>query len=510
MDTISKELRALLPQSFVVKAELEHPQWKAYIDFINSFGGSYNGDSADLYYGLRYHDRLQHYDFPIAEVVEYLPENITILTISEVLNTIGMYEIPIAMVTTYDGEEHPRHVCVQIHEDSRNHPGEWALEIDCKYADYNEGYVLEDDVTYVRNHGCVIQGTEDNYDICYSSFLDELVDTNDHDVVYGYVTENGRTYQDYFITSWSTVEIDDEYYRCEDSLRNQDYIYSERQNEWVYQDNWESGHHDWDDDDDDDDEPNNAEYHRLTRLTRFDSSAKFTVGFEIEKEDSDMVDVDYGELYHNTGWIKEKDGSLNSCTGYELVTPAFNLFDDQLEIEIGKSQKLRDLINAEHSSDCGGHINIGSTIYNTEQLFEGISGFFPLFYAMYEHRITKTYSKAKKKHEYYNRDKYSSIYIKPNVVEIRIPSAVRNINNLLWRRDLIRIIVDNFNKSEHQVLRMLANTKSKLHIHLRQVYSLDQMIQKIEKFIKYSDEFNNKKLPNVNTARLVDKKSLGA
>jgi hypothetical protein len=74
----------------------------------------------------------------------------------------------------------------------------------------------------------------------------------------------------------------------------------------------------------------------------------------------------------------------------------------------------------------------------------------------------------------------------------------------------MRIIVDNFNKSEMQVLRMLANTKSKLYIHLRQVYSLDQMIQKIEKFIKYSDQFNNKKLPNVNTARLVDKKSLAA
>jgi len=508
MKTIAKELRDLLPQSFVIKAELNHPQWKMYIDFINSFGGNYNGDSADLYYGLRYHDRLQQANVTFGEVGECLPENMTILTLSEVLNTIGMEEIPIEMVTTYDGEKHPKHKCVQIHEDSPCHAEEWALIEECTYANINAGYALHDNVIHVRGGDVVIKGTEERNCIVWSGFEEEYLDEDSSDVLYGYVTDRrGTTYEDYFIRTYDTCEMDGDYYRCIDSLRNQGYMYSERQDEWVYEDNWDSDIHEYRDEDD---EANNAGYHSLPRQTRFDSSAKFTVGFEIEKEDSDMADLDYDRLYRNTGWIKEKDGSLDDSIGYELVSPAFNLFDDKMEIEIGKSQELRDLINAEHSSDCGGHINLGSTIYTTEQLFEGVSGFFPLFYSMYEHRIDKNYSKAKKKHEYYNRDKYSSIYIKPNVVEIRIPSAVRSVNNLLWRRDLMRIIVDNFNKSEMQVLRMLANTKSKLHIHLRQVYSLDQMIQKIEKFIKYSDQFNNKKLPNVNTARLVDKKSLAA
>ena len=77
----------------------------------------------------------------------------------------------------------------------------------------------------------------------------------------------------------------------------------------------------------------------------------------------------------------------------------------------------------------------------------------------------------------------------------------------MWRRDLIRIIIDNFNKSEVQVLRMLLNDKSKLHIHLRKVYSLEKLLDKIDKFVQYSDEYNNKKLKPANKSRLENKKS---
>jgi hypothetical protein len=214
-------------------------------------------------------------------------------------------------------------------------------------------------------------------------------------------------------------------------------------------------------------------------------------------------------LYNETGWIKERDRSLDDSIGYELVSPAFNLYDDGLDKDL-EDDDIKRLINAKFSDRCGGHINIGSSIYTTEQMFEGISGFFPLFYSMYEHRLHKTYSKAKKKHEYYSKDKYSSIYIKSNVVEIRIPSSVINVTNLLWRRDLVRIMIDNFNKSEVQILRMLLNDKSKLHIHLRKVFTLEKLVEKIDKFVKYSEEFNNKKLSNANTSKLLDKKVLAA
>ncbi len=489
-----------LPSAFAVLWTSDY-KWSFYIDYLNEQCDSrYVGDSQGAYYGIRYVDELDMNSF-ICESHVYA--DVVVMTLDEVFDIIGHPNIE--MVTDYNGDERMKQSCVQLHEDAP-YPGEWALKEECRWCDYNQGYALLADACYVRGGSYVIAGTEDTYDIAWSEVTDEYVDTDHAYVYYGHVSNRrGSTYQTWFYNS-NVLELDGEYYYNEDAARQSGYLWSDRCDEWIHEDNWCDEDHS----DDYSSDADNAGYHDLSRVTRFDSSAKFTIGFEIEKEDSDWSEQSYRELYSNTGWIKEKDGSLDDSIGYELVSPAFDLFDDKIDEEIANSRILRGLINARHSSDCGGHINLGSTIYTTEQLFEGISGFFPLFYSIYEHRLEKNYSKAKKKHHYYTRDKYSAIYIKDNVVEIRIPSAVISVTNLLWRRDLMRIIVDNFNKSEMQVLRMLLNQKSKLHIHLRKVFSVDKMIEKIEKFVKYSDDFNNVKLPQVNAKKLQQTDKLGA
>ena len=490
METVHVTNRHLLPKNFLVKANMEHPRWMHYIRFLNKISSSsLGGDGQSLHYGLT-DNKSATYN------AEY--ESIDLYTVMELDEVMQLLETGVEMVETYNGESHPMYLCVQIHSDATQHPEEWALKSECRYASLDDGYALSGDVYTTYGGDTFLENSQEYHDIVWSDYENNYLIQGD-DVCYGWVS---RRTQDYFIGGNEELYIDEDYYLNDDVARQHDYNYSERQDEWVHCDNWETGHHDYEEDES---EANNADYHDLTRVNKFDSSAKFTVGFEIEKEDSDMVSTDYDDLYYNTKWIKERDGSLDDDIGYELVSPAFNLYDDMLDQDINNNRVLRDLINAEKSSDCGGHINVGSTIYNTTQLFEGLSGFFPLLYAMYEGRLDKTYSKAKKKHEYYNRDKYSSIYIKDHVVEIRIPSAVIDVKNLLWRRDLVRIMVDNINKSELQVLRMMLNEKSKLHIHLRKVYSLDAIISKIKKFIKYSDEFNNKKLPSANTTRLENK-----
>ena len=480
-------------------------KFKYYIEYLNKQSRGYlSGDSIHCYYALI--RRLAEPKY-IATCDESISDDYTIMTIDEFFDIVGHPQVE--TVTDYNSDEQPKELCVQIHSDSDNHANEWALKSECKHCDYNDGFVLEDDAFYVRGGSYVISGTEHNYDIAWSEVDEEYLNTNDDYVYHGHVTDRrGNTYQSWFY-SRDVTELNCEYYRDNQAIRDAGYMHSERCNEWIHEEDWDSEDHEWQSDDDDDNS-DNAGYHDLSRVTRFDSSAKFTIGFEIEKEDSDWCEQSYRDLYSDTGWIKEKDGSLDDSTGYELVSPAFNLFDNRIDDEINDSRILKGLINAEYSSDCGGHINLGSSIYNTEQLFEGISGFFPLFYSMYEARMEKMYSKAKKKHHYYQKDKYSSIYIKDNVVEIRIPSAVISVTNLIWRRDLMRIIVDNINKSELQVLRMLLNQKSKLHVHLRKVYSIDRMIQKIEKFVKYSEEFNNVKLPTINTSKLQKTNKLGA
>jgi hypothetical protein len=490
MGTFKKEDRALLPFQFGVKP-VDHPLWKDYMEYINSIGNnSWGGDATHLWYGLNGMNAEAWHQSETSSV--------KLMTFDDVLIKLGItYEEP--MVITYDGETHPISLCVQIHCDAINSE-EWALRSECTRLSLDDGWALDEEVLTTLTGETFLECNQDYHQIVYSEHEGEYL-SNDEDVFYGYV--NRRT-EDYFVGNGDEIYIDDTYYLNEDVARQHDYSYSDRQSEWVHCDNWEQGFHDYEEDED---AADNAGYHDLTRKVKFDSSAKFTVGFEVEKEDGDCASISYRDVYDKTGWIKERDGSLDDSIGYELVSPAFNLYDDMLDQDIKGSRNLQDLINGRKSSSCGGHINIGSSIYNTEQLFEGISGFLPLFYSMYEGRLDKTYSKAKKKHEYYRKDKYSSVYIKDNVVELRIPSAVINVENLLWRRDLIRIIIDNFNKSEVQVLRMLLNDKSKLHLHLRKVYSLEKLLDKIDKFVQYSDEYNNKKLKPANKSRLENKKS---
>jgi hypothetical protein len=222
----------------------------------------------------------------------------------------------------------------------------------------------------------------------------------------------------------------------------------------------------------------------------------------VEKEDINACGIYYKEVYDRTGWGKENDGSLDGCIGYELVSPTFDLFTNDMDNDI-KDPDLITLINAKSSENCGGHINVSSTKYSPDELFEGMSGFIPLLYSMYENRLDKSYSKAKKKQEYfYTRDKYSSFYIKNNRVEIRLPSSVKSIKNLLWRRDLMRIIMTNINASEVDVLKMIVNQRSKLYKHLRLIYTQSQLLIKVEKFITYSKLYNNKVLDNVDVRKI--------
>jgi hypothetical protein len=173
-----------------------------------------------------------------------------------------------------------------------------------------------------------------------------------------------------------------------------------------------------------------------------------------------------------------------------------------MDKEIKGDDELRDLIDADYSDNCGGHINLGSTMYTPTQLFAGLSAFMPLMYSMYTNRLTRTYCQAKRKHNYHSPDKYSAVYIKDNVVEFRIFSAVRSIKNLLWRRDFVRIMCDNINKSELDVLKMLVNQNSKLYKHMRKIYSQDELLDKTKQFIYYSERFNDKKLPPIDPKKL--------
>lgn len=247
----------------------------------------------------------------------------------------------------------------------------------------------------------------------------------------------------------------------------------------------------------------NAEYHSLSRVFVCPETTETTVGFEIEKEDYESIETPYSPLYEKTKWCKESDSSLCDESGFELISPVYPLFTNQLDRDIEKFSDVRYLINSDYSDRCGGHINISSKVYSPIQLLHGMRGFLPLLYSIWSVRISNDYCTPTKISNYGQGRRNSAINLKSrsNILEIRLASAVKSVKNLLWRRDLIRLIIENINRSEMEVLRMLLNKRSKLHKHLRKVYSSDRFVEKCNQFVRYTEEFNDVKLDDIDWSK---------
>lgn len=222
------------------------------------------------------------------------------------------------------------------------------------------------------------------------------------------------------------------------------------------------------------------EYHHGFRRNWANNETRFTIGFEVEKEDSHVLDTWDLDDADATDWCRETDGSLSDDEGFELVSPVFDLFDDKLDNQIKTSRVLRDHLNADVTSNCGGHINFGMQGVDGRELFDKMQAYVPLFLTIYRHRLGNTYSRIQRKADDYKRaGKYSAIHVKGSYIEIRVPSAVKSVNNLLWRRDLMRIIAQNLDAKPLQVITAMLSPKTPLGAHLRQVYTSDEQIHKI-------------------------------
>jgi len=386
-------------------------------------------------------------------------------------------------VETYNGDEHPLVNCVQLCDGSA-HDGAYALNTDTVWSRPHGGHILRDEATQDRYGHWFNEDYADDLDYVWSEYNDSWLCTNWHDTVYGYTS---RRNEEYFVSD-EYVYAGSQYFADSNIANEHGYYYDDHDGEWYHED---------------DERPSqvsryNSGYHSgRGRGWKAGDKPKFTVGFEIEKEDNDAGCIPWQGVYGRTGWIKESDGSLDE-DGYELVSPIFNLYTDDVDKEIDSDKELQRLIDAEYSDNCGGHINLGSSMYTPAQLFEGLSAFMPLMYSMYTGRLTRSYCQAKEKYKYRSSsDKYASVFIKDQVVEFRIFPAVRSVKNLLWRRDFLRLMCDNINKSELDVLKMLVNQNSKMYKHMRKIYSQDELLEKTKQFIYYSERFNDKKLPPI-------------
>lgn len=224
----------------------------------------------------------------------------------------------------------------------------------------------------------------------------------------------------------------------------------------------------------------NERYSYHSKKPRYISSrSQFKIGVEIEKESYEGAGHSCYQIYDRFGWVKESDGSLDSTTGYELVSPTFGLFGNNLMKEAEAIEaRFPLLINGDASNACGGHIHFSRANTSGRDTLEMYCGYLPLLYAIYKGRTKQHYCQGKEKEEMKRSgEKYQAVRVLDNRIEFRIFPKVKNLSTLQWRIELLRYIAKHPTANPVQVVNDLCDKRTKLHALFLQIFS-EQTIYK--------------------------------
>ncbi len=220
------------------------------------------------------------------------------------------------------------------------------------------------------------------------------------------------------------------------------------------------------------------------------NGSRYRIGFEIEKEDRD-VEIDAQSILDETGWAVEEDGSLDCYTGFEAVSPILDLMNSKaIHASLGL---IKDLVNAKTSQRCGGHVHISDTQRPAGSIMRDIHGYLPLLYSMYPDRCNNDYCKVKPYREYVgSHDAFAitrnDFNNRQRTLEIRLFSSPKNIEQCMWRVELLQLMLTNTRRKPYRVIAELTDRRSKLYKLMRKVYSDRAIAKKINLLIKYATE----------------------
>ena len=169
---------------------------------------------------------------------------------------------------------------------------------------------------------------------------------------------------------------------------------------------------------------------------------KMRIGFEIEKTYFKTFDGGYAENRDDHVGSHElfKGYETDSSCGVEAITNILPL-DSPRSLSRNEVFQYFDeadcIINSPVSKKCGGHICISVHGMSGYDILNKVRGNMAILYSMYRYRLSKEHCSENKKLEYRNNTKYSPVNVKDFGIEIRIPSAVKNVRQLKLRYDLI-------------------------------------------------------------------------
>lgn len=221
----------------------------------------------------------------------------------------------------------------------------------------------------------------------------------------------------------------------------------------------------------------------------------FKVGFEAEKEDATVRNsVDIQTFLNDSGgyWRKESDSSLDSRRGFELISPIMDFNVERIERYINETPFILEHINAEYNSvTCGGHITVSEVNKSGLTVFENISGYVPILYAMYNNRLSNDYCRAHNK-ETLKRGQRSAINVKSACVEIRIFPAIRDMENLMFRLRLVRLMLDNPTNDTKAAIKVIRDNSALFS----GIYSRENLSRMLTRAAVYAEDYDFTTNPN--------------
>ncbi len=179
------------------------------------------------------------------------------------------------------------------------------------------------------------------------------------------------------------------------------------------------------------------------KAIRFDGqeyTSKFTIGFEVEKNNLSRNAVKEYELF--CGF--ERDGSC----GYEAVTHILPLLPagqwrTKVYDMIYKAEKIIDDRYSPSDRRCGGHITIACEGLNGSELLSKVRKNAGVVLALFRNRLTNRYCGANKRldPQYYG-DRYQVALVKGSCLEFRLPSRFESVKQVMRRYELFYHLVD--------------------------------------------------------------------
>ena len=187
------------------------------------------------------------------------------------------------------------------------------------------------------------------------------------------------------------------------------------------------------------------EYHTSRQMVTYKAGAThsdFRIGFEIEKNLFRTEDHDAESRGDHVGYFDLIAGfETDSSCGVEAVThilPLASPRSQRRKVVFDMIDEATCIVDSPYDNSCGGHMTITvRDINDGYDIVDKLRQKIALLYALYRHRLKRSYCEHNKPAKKESNYKYSPVHVKSNKVEFRIPSAIRNTKQLKLRYDLM-------------------------------------------------------------------------